>query len=31
MPSEYFPRQIWITFQDDFYGIKMLNYCPEDR
>jgi predicted TIM-barrel fold metal-dependent hydrolase len=31
MPSEYFPRQIWMTFQDDFYGIKMLNILPEDR
>ena len=31
MPSEYFPRQIWMTFQDDFYGIKMLNILPEDK
>jgi predicted TIM-barrel fold metal-dependent hydrolase len=30
-PSEYFSRQIWMTFQDDFYGIKMLNILPEDR
>jgi uncharacterized protein len=31
LPSEYFPRQIWMTFQDDFYGIKMLNILPEDK
>jgi predicted TIM-barrel fold metal-dependent hydrolase len=31
LPSEYFPRQIWMTFQDDFYGIKMLNVLPEDK
>jgi predicted TIM-barrel fold metal-dependent hydrolase len=31
LPSEYFARQIWMTFQDDFYGIKMLNILPEDR
>lgn len=30
-PSEYFPRQIWITFQDDFYGVKMLHIVPEDK
>jgi len=31
LPSEYFPDQIWMTFQDDFYGIKMLNILPEDK
>lgn len=31
LPSEYFPRQIWMTFQDDFYGIKMLNILPKDK
>jgi predicted TIM-barrel fold metal-dependent hydrolase len=31
LPSEYFPRQIWMTFQDDFYGIKMLNILPDDK
>ena len=30
-PYEYFERQIWMTFQDDFYGIKMLNILPEDK
>jgi len=31
LPSEYFPRQIWMTFQDDFYGIKMLHILSEDK
>jgi uncharacterized protein len=31
MPSDYFPRQVWITFQDDFYGAKMLHILPEDK
>jgi predicted TIM-barrel fold metal-dependent hydrolase len=31
LPHEYFERQIWMTFQDDFYGIKMLNILPEDK
>jgi predicted TIM-barrel fold metal-dependent hydrolase len=31
MPSEYFKRQIWITFQDDKAGMKMLDYLDEDR
>ena len=30
-PYEYFERQIWMKFQDDFYGIKMLNILPEDK
>jgi len=30
-PSEYFPRQIWVTFQDDPYGMKMLGLLDEDR
>jgi predicted TIM-barrel fold metal-dependent hydrolase len=31
MPSEYFQRQIWITFQDDAAGMKMLDYLDTDR
>jgi uncharacterized protein len=30
-PSEYFERQIWMTFQEDPYGIKMLPLLYEDR
>ena len=30
-PSEYFKRQIWVTFQDDAYGVKMLDLLDEDR
>jgi predicted TIM-barrel fold metal-dependent hydrolase len=30
-PSEYFERQIWMTFQEDAYGIKMLPLLYEDR
>jgi uncharacterized protein len=29
-PSEYFERQIWIQFQEDAYGIKMLPLLYED-
>lgn len=31
MPSEYFKRQIWITFQDDKAGMNMLGYLDEDK
>lgn len=31
MPSDYFRRQIWVTFQDDEAGMKMLDYLGEDR
>ena len=31
MPSEYFRRQIWVTFQDDAAGMHMLDYLNEDR
>ncbi len=31
MPSEYFRRQIWVTFQDDAAGMMMLDYLDEDR
>jgi predicted TIM-barrel fold metal-dependent hydrolase len=31
MPSEYFERQIWVTFQDDRAGMNMLGYLDEDR
>jgi predicted TIM-barrel fold metal-dependent hydrolase len=31
MPSEYFKRQIWVTFQDDRAGMNMLDYLDEDR
>jgi predicted TIM-barrel fold metal-dependent hydrolase len=30
-PSEYFRRQIWVTFQDDLAGMHMLTYLDEDR
>jgi uncharacterized protein len=30
-PSEYFQRQIWMTFQEDPYGIQMLPLLSEDR
>ncbi|MBV9328064.1 MAG: amidohydrolase [Chloroflexi bacterium] len=30
-PSEYFTRQIWMTFQDDPAGVKMLNQLPQDK
>jgi uncharacterized protein len=30
-PSEYFQRQIWVTFQDDYAGMHMLSYLGEDR
>jgi predicted TIM-barrel fold metal-dependent hydrolase len=30
-PSEYFPRQIWVTFQDDPFGMKMLGLLDEER
>jgi predicted TIM-barrel fold metal-dependent hydrolase len=30
-PSEYFPRQIWVTFQDDAFGLQMLHLLGEDR
>jgi len=30
-PSEYFPKQIWVTFQDDPYGMKMLNILDQDK
>jgi predicted TIM-barrel fold metal-dependent hydrolase len=30
-PSEYFPRQVWVTFQDDPLGMKMLGLLDEDR
>ena len=30
-PSLYFPRQVWVTFQDDPYGMKMLDLLGEDR
>lgn len=31
MPSEYFPRNIWITFEDDPAGMKMLGLLDENR
>ncbi len=31
MPSEYFPRNIWITFEDDPAGVKMLGLLDENR
>ncbi|MFI5266207.1 MAG: amidohydrolase family protein, partial [Chloroflexota bacterium] len=31
LPSEYFKRQIWMTFQDDPYGIRMLPLLYEDK
>jgi predicted TIM-barrel fold metal-dependent hydrolase len=31
MPSEYFRRQIWVTFQDDLAGLHSLSYVGEDR
>lgn len=31
MPSEYFKRQIWVTFQDDVAGMHMLDYLGEDH
>jgi predicted TIM-barrel fold metal-dependent hydrolase len=30
-PSEYFRRQIWVTFQDDAFGLQMLGLLDEDR
>jgi predicted TIM-barrel fold metal-dependent hydrolase len=30
-PSEYFRKQIWVTFQDDLAGMHMLSYLSEDR
>jgi uncharacterized protein len=30
-PSEYFRRQIWVTFEDDPAGIEMLPLFNEDR
>jgi len=30
-PSEYFRKQIWVTFQDDLAGMHMLSYLDEDR
>ena len=30
-PSEYFRNNIWMTFQDDPYGIKMLPLLFEDK
>jgi uncharacterized protein len=31
LPSEYFQRQIWMTFQEDAYGIQMLPLLYEDK
>ena len=31
LPSEYFHDQIWITFQDDPAGMKMLGLLDEDK
>jgi len=31
LPSEYFRNNIWMTFQDDPYGIRMLPLLFEDR
>jgi len=31
LPSEYFKRQIWMTFQDDPYGVHMLPLFYEDK
>jgi len=30
-PSEYFARNIWMTFQDDAFGVQMLPMLPEDK
>jgi predicted TIM-barrel fold metal-dependent hydrolase len=30
-PSDYFHKQIWVTFQDDYAGMHMLGYLDEDR
>jgi predicted TIM-barrel fold metal-dependent hydrolase len=31
LPSEYWARQIWITFQDDYIGLKCLDALNEDK
>jgi predicted TIM-barrel fold metal-dependent hydrolase len=31
LPSEYFQRQIWMTFQDDPFGVHMLPLLYEDK
>jgi uncharacterized protein len=30
-PSEYFERNIWMTFQDDAFGVQMLPMLHEDK
>ncbi len=30
-PSDYFRKQIWITFQDDAAGMHMLDYLSPER
>jgi predicted TIM-barrel fold metal-dependent hydrolase len=30
-PSDYFRKQIWITFQDDAAGMQMLDYLSPER
>lgn len=30
-PSEYFERNIWMTFQDDAFGVQMLPMLFEDK
>lgn len=31
LPSEYFAEQIWMTFQDDGYGVQMLPMLYPDK
>lgn len=31
MPHEYFPEQVWITFQDDTAGVQMLGLLDENK
>ncbi len=30
-PSEYFRRQVWVTFQDDLAGLKLLDVLGDER
>ena len=30
-PSEYFKRQVWLTFQDDIAGLKLLDILGQDK